>query len=114
MGKFMATSKDFMEYLLENSLGDENVSCRPMMGEYLVYYGDKVVADVCDNKLFVKPVKAAVDMLPDAPLLPPYAGAKPFALVEEIDDGEFLLKLFKAVYDELPAPKPKKRKKSAL
>lgn len=108
----MATSKDFLSYLSERLQGAD-VSFRPMMGEYLVYFNGKLVGDVCDNRLLIKPVDAAKEMLPSAQMQLPYEGAaKPMILVEEIDDGEFLKQLFEAMYPQLPAPKPKKSGKN--
>ncbi|MDE6505428.1 MAG: TfoX/Sxy family protein [Clostridia bacterium] len=108
----MATSKDFINYLAEKLHGTD-VTFRPMMGEYLVYYNGKLVGDVCDNRLLIKPVEAAKEMLPSAQFQLPYEGAsKPMILVEEIDDGEFLKALFDAMYPQLPMPKPKKAGKS--
>lgn len=106
----MATSKDYINYLSE-ILNSSNVAFRPMMGEYLVYYKGRLVGDVCDGRLLIKPVNAAKEMLPDAEMQPPYAGAKPMILVEETDDGEFLLNLFETIYPELPEPNKKKEKK---
>lgn len=104
------TSKDFIDYLSEKFNGAD-VTVRPMMGEYLIYYKGKLVGDICDNRLLVKPVESAKRLLPGAELQPPYDGAKPLILVEDTDDGEFLLRLFEAMYPELPEPKPKKRRK---
>ena len=105
----MAPDKNYLNYL-EETLGAPEVTFRPMMGEYLVYYKGRLIGDVCDNRLLIKPVEAAKRMLPDAEMQPPYDGAKPMILVEETDDGEFLLKLFEEVFPELPEPKPKKKR----
>ncbi|MDE6356860.1 MAG: TfoX/Sxy family protein [Clostridia bacterium] len=103
----MATTKDFLNYFLEQC-GSE-VTTRPMMGEYLVYFNGKLVGDICDNRVLLKPVNAAKQLLPNAEMQPPYAGAKPMLVLEDLDDKEFLTALFKAMYEELPAPKPKKK-----
>lgn len=81
-----------------------------MMGEYIIYYRGKIAAYICDDRLLVKPVAAAERLLPNAPRELPYEGAKPMILVENTDDREFLCRLFNEMYDELPAPKAKKRK----
>lgn len=107
----MATSKEYMAFVLDQLSGLEEISSRSMMGEYIVYYRGKIGAYVCDNRLLVKPVAAAKRLLPDAPLEPPYEGAKEMLLVEELDDREFLTKLFEEMYEELPEPKPKRKKK---
>ncbi|MDE6597654.1 MAG: TfoX/Sxy family protein [Clostridia bacterium] len=107
----MATSKDFLNYLSEQLRDLPEVTFRPMMGEYLIYYKGKMLGDICDNRLLIKPVEAAKSMLPEAEMQLPYEGAKtPLILVENIDDGEFLKELFEAVYIELPEPKSKTRK----
>ena len=107
----MATSKDFIDYIKEQLREVPEVTFRPMMGEYLVYYRGKMLGDICDNRLLVKPVEVAKTLLPDAEMQLPYDGAKtPLILVENIDDGEFLKELFEAMYLELPEPKSKTRK----
>ena len=105
----MATSKDFLDYLKEQLSGLDEVTFRPMMGEYLIYFRGRLVGDICDDRLLIKPVPTAVEMMPDAEMQPPYDGAKDM-LVADVDNGEFLKELFVAIYDELPQPKPKKKK----
>ncbi len=107
----MRTSKEYIQYLLEQLSHIGDVSARSMMGEYILYYNGKLIGDVCENRLLIKPVEAAKKLLPNAPLEPPYDGAKPMLVVEEIEDKEFMQQLFDAVYPELPFPKPKKPKK---
>ena len=106
----MATSKDYISFIMEqlSALGD--IKVRQMMGEYIIYYRGKIAAYVCDDRLLVKPVPAAEKYILDAKREPPYAGAKDMLLVEEVDNREYLEGLFNAIYDELSAPKPKKEK----
>ena len=106
----MATSKEFLNYVLEQLRHIDGVSYKPMMGEYLLYYREKVIADICDNRVYIKPVSAAKALLPDADMQPPYNGAKPMLVLEELENKSFLEQLFDAMYPELPAPKPKKPK----
>ena len=106
----MATSKEYLNFLLEQLSGLEGITHRQMMGEYILYHHGKIAAYVCDDRLLVKILPSAAMLLPDAPQEPPYAGAKDMLLVENVDDREFLKVLFKAMYPELPAPKPKKKK----
>lgn len=101
----MASSKEFLEYLLEQCSG---LSARAMMGEYVLYYGGKVVGGIYDNRLLVKPTPSAITLMPDAPRELPYEGAKEMLLVEEIEDSELLKNLFKVIYEDLPTPKHKK------
>ncbi len=106
----MATSKEFVQYVTEQLSDAKEVRTRPMMGEYVLYYRDKVVGGLYDGRLLIKPVPSAIRLLPDAPLELPYEGAKKMLLVENLEDRVFLRKLLEAMYDELPAPKPKKKK----
>ena len=101
----MASSKEYLEFVLE---GCNGLSARAMMGEYVLYYGGKVVGGVYDNRLLVKPTKSAVALLPNAQSELPYEGAKEMLLVEDIEDRALLKKLFEAMYEELPEPKKKK------
>lgn len=104
----MASSKEYMSFILEQLSDLDGVSHRAMMGEYVLYFRDKVVGGVYDDRLLVKPVPAAVALMPKASYELPYEGAKEMLLVDNIDDREFLCKLLLAMYDELPAPKKKK------
>ena len=104
----MASSKEYLDFVLEQLSDLDGITVRPMMGEYLLYVDGKLAGGVYDNRLLVKPVPAALALLPDAPQEPPYPGAKPMLLVEEVEDGAFLRELLVAMEPELPAPKPKK------
>ena len=106
----MATSKSYLAYLLEQLSDVDGISCRMMMGEYILYHHSKIAAYVCDDRLLVKPVPGACRLLPDAPMEPPYEGAKAMLLVEQIDDRAFLTNLFETMYPDLPEPKKKKSK----
>ena len=106
----MATSKEYMNFILEQLSQLEEITHRQMMGEYIIYYRGKIAAYVCDDRLLVKPVEAAKALMPDASYEPPYEGAKDMLLVEDVENREFLTELFDAMYDELPMPKPKKKK----
>ena len=106
----MASSKEYLRFILEQLSDLEEISYRAMMGEYIIYCQGKIAAELCDNRLLVKPVPAARTRLPEAPEEPPYPGAKPMLLVEEVDNGAFLRELLVAMEPELPAPKPKKPK----
>ena len=106
----MASRKEYLTYILEQLSGLEEISHRAMMGEFILYYRGKIVGGIYDDRLLVKPVKSAVAYMPAARYELPYEGAKEMLLVDEVDNKEFLTGLFNAMYDELPAPKPKKRK----
>ena len=104
----MASTKDYLEYILDQLSGLDDISYRAMMGEYIIYYRGKVVGGIYDDRFLVKPVNAAVAMMPDADLELPYEGAKEMLLVDNVDNREFLCELLEAMYNELPAKKKKK------
>ena len=105
----MASDKCYLDFILEQLSELEEVTYRAMMGEYVIYYRGKIIGGIYDNRLLVKPVKSAAALMPEARRELPYEGAKEMLLVEELDKKEFLAKLFRAMYEELPAPKKKKR-----
>lgn len=104
----MASSKEYLDYVLEQLSETDDISHRAMMGEYIIYYRGKVVGGIYDDRFLVKNIKAAADMMPDADLELPYDGAKEMLLVEDIENRGFLRELMDAMYDELPAPKKRK------
>lgn len=104
----MASSKEYLDFILEQLSQLEDVTYRAMMGEYIIYYRGKIVGGIYDDRLLVKPVKSAVSLMPSATYELPYEGAKEMLLVDNVDSKEFLTELFNAMYDELPAPKKKK------
>ena len=105
----MPSSKQYLEYVLEQLSDLDEISYRAMMGEYIIYYRAKIVGGIYDDRFLVKPVKAAMDMMPDAGMERPYEGAKEMLLVDNVDDRTFLKELLEAMYDELPAPKKKQK-----
>jgi TfoX/Sxy family transcriptional regulator of competence genes len=105
----MASSKEYLEYMLDQLSELEDISYRAMMGEYIIYYRGKVVGGIYDDRFLVKPVKSAVAMMPDADMELPYEGAKEMLLVDDVENREFLRELLETMYDELPAPKKKKK-----
>ena len=104
----MASSKDYLDYILEQLSELEDISYRAMMGEYIIYYRGKIVGGIYDDRFLVKNVKTASELMPDASLELPYDGAKEMLLVDDIDNKIFLKDLLEAMYDELPEPKKKK------
>ncbi len=104
----MASTKEYLDFVLEQLSGLDEISCRAMMGEYILYYRGRIFGGIYDDKLLVKPVPAAVKLMPDATMDIPYDGAKEMILVDDVDNREFLCELVKAMYEELPAPKKKK------
>ena len=104
----MASSREYLDFILEQLSGLENVTWKTMMGEYILYYRGKIVGGIYDDRFLVKPVKSALAMMPEAEKELPYEGAKEMLLVDNVDNREFLRDLLTAMYDELPAPKQKK------
>ena len=104
----MASSKEFLDFILEQVSELDNVSYKAMMGEFIIYYNGKIIGGIYDDRFLVKPVKSAIALMPNAKYELPYDGAKEMLLVEDVDNKEFLIGLFDALYDDLPAPKPKK------
>ena len=105
----MASSKEYIEFVLDQCNG---LSARAMMGEYVLYYGGKVVGGVYDNRLLIKPTPSAKALMPNAEYQLPYEGAKEMLLVEDVENGDFLRQLFEAMYVELPEPKKRKSNES--
>ena len=104
----MASSKEYLDFILEQLSGSEEITYRAMMGEYIIYYKGKIIGGIYDDRFLVKPVKSAVSLMPDAVYELPYEGAKEMLLVGNVDSREFLAELINAMYDELPAPKKKR------
>ena len=104
----MASGKDYLEYILGQCSELDDISYRPMMGEYILYYRGKVIGGIYDNRFLIKPTESAVKRMPHAPMELPYEGAKEMLLVEEVEDKAFLKELLESVYEELPAPKKKR------
>ena len=98
----MASSKEYLDFILEQC---DSLSARAMMGEFVLYYGGKVIGGVYDNRLLVKPTSSAKEKMPNAPMELPYEGAKEMLLVENMEDKAFLQGLFAVIAEELPTPK---------
>lgn len=104
----MPSSKQYLEYVLEQLSDLDEISYRAMMGEYIIYYRAKIVGGIYDDRFLVKPVKSAMLMMPDASMELPYDGAKEIILVDDLETKTFMKKLFEAMYDEFPAPRKRK------
>ena len=106
----MASSKEYLDFILEQVSELDNISYKSMMGEFIIYYKGKIIGGIYDDRLLVKPVQSAINYMPNAVYELPYDGAKEMLLVDDVDNKDFLIGLFDAMYDNLPAPKPKKKK----
>lgn len=109
----MSTTNEYAEFILSQFDMPEEITSRKMMGEYVLYYKGKVFGGIYDNRLLVKITEAGREIIPNAPQELPYDGAKPMLLVEDVDNKELLYRLVSSMYDELPMPKPKKKKNIA-
>lgn len=105
----MASSKEYLEYILEQLSELDEITYRAMMGEYIIYYRGKIIGGVYDDRFLVKPVKSAREMMPNANMELPYEGAKEMILVDDVEDKEFLGELVEAMYEELPAPRKRRK-----
>ncbi|MBQ9872772.1 MAG: TfoX/Sxy family protein [Eubacterium sp.] len=103
----MASTKEYLDFVLEQISGLDEISHRAMMGEYILYFRGRVFGGIYDDRLLVKPVPSAVKLMPDASMELPYEGAKEMILVDDVDNREFLCELVETMYEELPAPKKK-------
>ena len=106
----MASSKEYLDFILEQLSELNDITYKAMMGEYIIYYRGKIVGGVYDDRFLVKPVKSAIELIPDAEYELPYEGAKEMLLVDAVDNKSFLVDLLNEMYEELPAPKAKKKK----
>ncbi|MDO4816766.1 MAG: TfoX/Sxy family protein [Bacillota bacterium] len=106
----MASSKEYLQFIIEQLSGLEDITYKAMMGEYIIYYRGKIVGGIYDDRFLVKPVKSAIKLMPDAEYELPYEGARAMLLVDDVDNKSFLVDLVNEMYEELPAPKAKKKK----
>lgn len=109
MRLLMSSSNEYLEYILEQLSDLDEISYRAMMGEYIIYYRGKIIGGIYDDRFLIKPVKSAMAMMPEANMEFPYEGAKEMLLVDDVDDREFLKELLEAMYEELPAPRKKRK-----
>ena len=105
----MASGKEYLDAVLEALAEMDDISYRPMMGEYILYFRGKVIGGIYDNRFLLKPTKTAVEMVGNPVFELPYEGAKEMLLVEDMEDRELLRELITAMVNELPAPKKRKK-----
>lgn len=104
----MASSKEYLDFILEQLSELDGITWRAMMGEYIIYYQGRIVGGIYDDRFLVKPTKSAKAMMPNADFELPYEGAKQMLLVDNVENKEFLKELLEAMYEELPVSKKKK------
>ena len=105
----MASSKGYLDFIMEQLSEIDGITYKQMMGEYILYMSGRIIGGIYDDRFLVKPTKSAREIMPDADLELPYEGAKEMLLVDNVDNKDFLTRLLTAMYDELPSPKPKKK-----
>jgi TfoX/Sxy family transcriptional regulator of competence genes len=103
----MASDREYLSFVLGQLSELENITFRPMMGEYIIYYEGRIVGGIYDNRFLVKITPSAKKLMPDAQTELPYEGAKPMLLVDNVDDRQFLKTLLNGMLPELPKPKKK-------
>lgn len=105
----MASSEGYLDFILEQLSELDDISYRAMMGEFIIYYRGKVVGGIYDDRFLVKPTKTAFAMMPSASMELPYEGAKEMLMVDNVENKDFLKELLETMYDELPAPKARRK-----
>ena len=106
----MASSREYLDFILEQLSELDEVSYRAMMGEYILYFRGKVIGGIYDNRFLVKPTPSAMAKMPNAEMELPYEGGKEMLLVDELENRDFLRELFESMYEELPEIKKKNPK----
>ena len=103
----MASSKEYLDFIIEQLSALPDITYRAMMGEYIIYYRGKIIGGIYDNRLLIKPTASASKIIKNAKMEIPYDGAKPMIMIDDIENQKFLIELFNAIYPELPEPKKK-------
>ena len=103
----MASSKEYLDFIIEQLSALPDITYRAMMGEYIIYYRGKIIGGIYDNRLLIKPTASALKIIKNAKMEIPYDGAKPMIMIDDIENQEFLIELFNAIYPELPESKKK-------
>ena len=97
----MSSSREYLDFVLDQLSGLKEITFRQMMGEYIIYYHGKIVGGIYDDRFLVKPVKSAYEKMTDVTMEKPYPCAKEMILVSDVEDRGFLTELVQAIYDEL-------------
>ena len=107
----MASDESYIQFVVDQMHDAGRIASRKMFGEYAIYCDGKVVALVCDDRLYVKPTAGGRELIGEPAEAPPYPGAKPSFLIEDrLDDRAWMTELIRVTAGELPAPKPKRPK----
>lgn len=106
----MASSKDYLEFILEQLSYIDGITYRYMMSEYILYINGRIFGGIYDNRFMVKITSSSKNLMPDADEELPYESAKPMLLVADVDNRDFLKLLIESMYPELPEPVKKKKR----
>ena len=104
----MSSTREYLDFILDQLSECEEISFRAMFGEYVIYYRSKVIGGIYDDRFLVKNTKSARAVMPEAELEIPYEGAKEMILVDEPENREIMKDLLNALYADLPPAKKKK------
>ena len=104
----MPSSREYLDFVLEQLSDIDGITYKAMMGEYIIYFHDKIIGGIYDNRFLIKPTRLAKELMPDAPLELPYKGAKYMLMVEDIENKEFMQRLLDVMFNELPVLKKRK------
>lgn len=105
----MSTNREFADYICEQLRDVQGIVCKKMFGEYGIWMQGKIIMLICDNRLFLKPTAAGRALLREMDEAAPYDGAKPYYLISDPDDSEYLAALLNATFPELPEPKKRRQ-----
>lgn len=97
----MASSKEFLDFVLEQLSTLPDITYRQMIGEYIIYYHGKIIGGIYDNRFLVKPTASAHKILPNATMEIPYDGAKPMIMISDIENTELINRVISAIYNDL-------------
>ena len=100
--KTMSSTKEYLDFVLEQLSDLPDIDYRAMMGEFIIYYHGRVIGGIYDNRFLIKPTKSAKEILPNAPMETPYPKGSPMIMIPDIENRELLVQLFNAMYLELP------------
>lgn len=105
----MASTREYLDFILEQLSAIDGITSRQMMGEYILYLKGRIIGGIYDDRFLVKPTRSAKALMPEAVMERPYEGAKEMLLVDNVDNRDFLAQLLTTMYEELPVPKSKKK-----
>lgn len=105
----MASTREYLDFILEQLSAIDGITSRLMMGEYILYLKGRIIGGIYDDRFLVKPTRSAKALMPEAVMERLYEGAKEMLLVDNVDNRDFLAQLLTTMYEELPVPKSKKK-----